>query len=171
MIASRRREDDADDLALVFGDPPPPSLDAVKERDDFGRILPQMNPAVSRRERQAVRAARRSRRTSRSSGTKDIEAEEGYSTDSSLSPSDAADYNTATNKIVVNGKGVLADVHAVAFKDPSQGLGKWFSEWRNQYRYTYISAWGGMGLVSAWEFWVRLEMLGWNPLEVIRDSS
>ena len=166
MIASRRRADDVDDLALVFGDLPTSLLDD-EEVDELGRVSPTMNPAVLRRERQAARVARRSRRKARSSGSEDVEAEEGYSTDSSLSPSDATDYHTAISGITADGKGVLADVHAVAFKDPSQGLGKWFSEWRNQYKDTYTNAWGGLGLVSAWEFWVRLEILGWNPFEVI----
>ena len=167
MITSRRRTDDADDLALIFGDIPSSSMDEPEEIDEFGRPLPKINSTVLRRERQAAREARRSRRKARLSRIQDIDADDGYSTDSSLPPSDAKDYGTAINELIADGKDVLSDVHAIAFQDPSQGLGKWFGEWRSQYRDTYTNAWGGIGLVSAWEFWVRLEMLGWNALEVI----
>ncbi|KAG2107196.1 uncharacterized protein F5147DRAFT_653426 [Suillus discolor] len=37
--------------------------------------------------------------------------------------------------------------------------------WHRHFGDSYTGAWGGLGLVIAWEFWVWLELLGWNPLE------
>jgi len=45
------------------------------------------------------------------------------------------------------------------------GLGKWFGEWKDQYEDIYVGAWGGLGPVGAWEFWTRLELVGWNPFK------
>src|SRR5262245_19383287 len=45
--------------------------------------------------------------------------------------------------------------------DWANGLGLEGELWRKLYE-----DWGGLGLVGAWEFWMRLELLGWNPFEV-----
>lgn len=168
MIAQRRRADVQDDLSLVFGSPPT-AADEPEEVDDLGRVVPRANPAAVRRERRAARTARRLRRE-RERKTKNIETqqnqEEGYSTDSSLSLSDAMDYQSAMERITTDGHALLSDVRAAEFKDPGLGLAKWFGEWRGRFSDSYTGAWGGLGLVGAWEFWVRLELLGWNPLEV-----
>ena len=166
MISSRRRADDEDDLSLVFGTLPISAQTDSEDLDELGRVVPNSNSTVARRERQVARAARRSRRrTAGSPRTSDV-SEEGYSTDSSLAFSDALDYDTAMEKLKADAKDILADVRAVGFKDPSQGLGKWFGSWRDQYGDSYTGAWGGLGIVAAWEFWARLEIIGWNPLEV-----
>lgn len=51
------------------------------------------------------------------------------------------------------------------FLDPNLGLAKWFGEWRGKFGETYTGAWGGLGMVGAWEFWTRVEILAWDPLE------
>ena len=81
-------------------------------------------------------------------------------------PSDTQDYHAAISKLLGDAKDIMADVKADEFKDPNVGLGKWFGEWRTKFSDIYTGAWGGLGMVGAWEFWVRLEILGWNPLEV-----
>jgi GC-rich sequence DNA-binding factor len=162
MISRRRSTDDEDDLSIFFGPLPLPVAQPEAETlDELGRV-PNANPVVARRERRSTRLARRSRRTE-NSGT---ENEEGYSTDSSLPSSDAADFNTAMQNILADRKAILSDVRAAEFKDPSRGIGKWFGEWRSRFRSTYSGAWGGLGVVGAWEFWARLEIMGWNPLDV-----
>ena len=165
MTARRRRTDDEDDLSVVFGSVPKPSAE-LDNIDELRRVPPASGSIVLRKER---RAARVSRRTRRHAGNMPSEAngrEEGYSTDSSLAQSDALDYQQAIERITADGKDILADVRSVEFKDPSRGLAKWFGEWRERYADSYTGAWGGLGLVGAWEFWVRLEILGWNPFEV-----
>ena len=92
--------------------------------------------------------------------------EEGYSTDSSLPPSKADDFKLAVAELQGKVGDILSDVRAEGFRDPRMGLGKWFGEWRDQYEDIYVGAWGGLGLVGAWEFWARLEIVGWNPFKV-----
>ncbi|KAH8825156.1 nineteen complex-related protein 2-domain-containing protein [Flagelloscypha sp. PMI_526] len=153
IVTKRRTEDDADDLATVFG-----ALSVTREEgeaDEFGRDISPLSPADARKERMAYRAARHARHVRVS------EAEEGYSTDSSLPPTDNDAYDAAISSLRTRGADILADVKAEEFRDPSKG--RWGS-WREAYPDLYINAWGGLGVVSVWEFWVRLEMLTWNPI-------
>jgi GC-rich sequence DNA-binding factor len=163
MITQRRRLDDEDDLASFLGSLPTPQAE-TEQLDDLGRIIPTANPLAARRDRRTARGVRRTYRRGRFQSTEIVE--EGYSTDSSLASSDAADYRTALSKLSSDGAKILADVQVEEFKDPSMGIGKWFGEWREQWGDSYTSAWGGLGLVAAWEFWVRLEVMRWNPFEV-----
>lgn len=162
MISRRRRADDEDDLSLFLGTlPTPPELEDEEKLDELGRTVPRANPAAARRDRTSARAGRRLRRKAVSQK----QEEEGYSTDSSLPPPDMGDYSAALNRIYTDTQGILSDVRAEEFKDPSLGIGKWFGDWRNKYGDIYTGAWGGLGLVGAWEFWVRLETVGWNPID------
>ncbi|KZT09212.1 uncharacterized protein LAESUDRAFT_810841 [Laetiporus sulphureus 93-53] len=164
MIAQRRHAEDEDDLSLFLGSLPQtqPQQD---ELDELGRVAPRANPTIARRDRLNARDVRRIRR--RASGRAQQQEDEGYSTDSSLPPSDAADYQTALSRLAREAKEMMADVKAEEFRDPSRGLGKWFGEWRARFSDSYTGAWGGLGTVGAWEFWARLEILGWSPLEVM----
>ncbi|THH09290.1 hypothetical protein EW146_g8722 [Bondarzewia mesenterica] len=168
MINRRRRADDEDDLSSFLGSPPVAPHTEPEELDELGRIIAHSNPTAARRDRQSARHARRSRRQqSRRQGSQEVE--EGYSTDSTLPPSDAADYQTALEKLLKKRDNVLSDVQAEEFKDPTLGIGKWFDEWRARFGDSYTGAWGGLGLVGAWEFWVRLELIGWSPFEDSRS--
>jgi GC-rich sequence DNA-binding factor len=169
MISQRRRADDADDLSLFLGTLPTPLQPDAEVVDDLGRTVPRTNPAAARRDRITARSARRSHRRATSAQTQT--EEEGYSTDSSLPPSDKTDFTTAVNKLSTSARAILSDVRAEEFKNPNLGLGKWFGEWRHRYEDVYTGAWGGLGLVGAWEFWVRLELVGWNPIEDARRTS
>ncbi|KII90784.1 hypothetical protein PLICRDRAFT_52485 [Plicaturopsis crispa FD-325 SS-3] len=155
MIAARRKGDDEDDLSIFLGSLPVEAQHDGDDVDEMGRAAPRSNPLAARRDRRRARQARR----------KPTNADEGYSTDSSLPPSDAADYKTAIGRLSADAAAVISDVRAEEFRNPSAGLGKWFDEWRQRFGESYTGAWGGLGLVGAWEFWVRLEILGWNPLE------
>ena len=161
MISKRRRDDDDDDLTTFFGPLPTPPETETEQTDDFGRTIPKPNPASERRQRRTARVARRQLRSSKQAKT--VEVEEGYSTDSSLAPHDASAYSSALRSLASRKKEVLADVRAEEFRDP--GKGKW-SIWREKYSDSYVGAWGGLGVVSVWEFWVRLESVGWNCIEV-----
>lgn len=158
MISKRRTRDDEDDLAIFLG-----ATAAQEKTDELGRVLPAANSTVGRRDRRTAREARRMLRRAKQNKQ---ELEEGFSTDSSLPPSDAADFETAIEKLLEKRRDVLADVRAKDFKDPSVGLSKWFGEWRERFGDIYTGAWGGLGMVGAWEFWTRLEIVGWDPLEV-----
>ncbi|KAF8262278.1 GCFC-domain-containing protein [Lactarius quietus] len=160
MIHSRRRAENEDDLSLFLRSPLTVPAAGPEDLDDMGRDVPRLK--VTRDDRQRARAARRlSRRKSGCQG----QDEEGYSTDATLPPSDAADYLAALELLSRKRGDILSDVKVKEFKDPSVGIGQKFAEWRGRFEDSYQGAWGGLGLVGAWEFWARLEMLGWNPFE------
>ncbi|KAI0916948.1 hypothetical protein AcW2_007207 [Taiwanofungus camphoratus] len=165
MTAQRRQDEDEDDLSLFLGSLPQTQTQE-DELDELGRVVPRVNAAATRRERLNARKARRTKRHAAGRGQE--QEEEGYSTDSSLPSSDAADYKTALGNLLLDAKNIMSDVKAEEFRDPSRGLGKWFGEWRERFGDSYTGAWGGLAMVGAWEFWTRLEILGWNPLEDTR---
>lgn len=149
MVAERRKAEDEDDLSLCLGHIPQQASEEP--------------PKSSRQERSAARLIRRGQRHLVGAA---LAAEEGFSTDSSLSSDQEEDFRLAIAKLKGKAEDVFSDVRAGEFRDPSQGLGKWFGEWKEKYEDIYVGAWGGLGLVGAWEFWARLEIVGWNPFQV-----
>src|ERR1700728_4546500 len=89
MISQRRRADDEDDLSLFLGTLPTLAQPNTEELDKLGRTVPRANSTAARRDRITARVARRSHRRATSAQTQT--EEEGYSTDSSLPPSDNTD--------------------------------------------------------------------------------
>ncbi|KAI0338869.1 hypothetical protein BDW22DRAFT_1457945 [Trametopsis cervina] len=160
IIAKRRKADDEDDLSLFLGILPTAPVVKAEETDELGREVP--HPLISRHERMISRSDRRL--LHRVKRGKQEDEEEGFSTDSSLWKSDEADFDLAIEKLDEKRKDILADVRAKDFKDPTVGLSKWFGEWRDRFGDIYTGAWGGLGMVGAWEFWTRLEIVGWDPL-------
>ena len=161
MVRLRRRAENEDDLSLFLRSPPIVSAAGPEDLDEMGRDIPRLK--VTRDDRQRARAARRGARLKNGRQGQD---EEGYSTDATLPPSDAADYLAALELLSRKRNDILSDVKAKEFRDPNVGIGQKFAEWRKRFEDSYQGAWGGLGLVGAWEFWARLEMLGWNPFEV-----
>ncbi|KAI0283947.1 nineteen complex-related protein 2-domain-containing protein [Russula aff. rugulosa BPL654] len=162
MIQARRRAEDEDDLSMFLGFLPTLPHTGPEELDEMGRIIPRFNAEATRGDRRTARAARRDLR--RRNGRQG-EDEEGYSTDATLPPSDATDYLAAHQQLSRQRDEILSDVKAKEFKDPMLGIGARFAAWRERFDDSYIGAWGGLALVGAWEFWTRLEILGWNPFE------
>lgn len=161
MVKKRRTQDDEDDLSSFLGKLSLPA--EAEETDDLGRAVPFPHSAEQKALlRRAARIARRQQRQNNE------EAEEGYSTDSELSSSDEQAYSAAVEFLATKTKEVLSDVRAPEFRDP--GKGRW-SAWREQYTDSYVNAYGGLGVVSVWEFWARLECVGWNCIEVCRCST
>ncbi|KNZ73075.1 GC-rich sequence DNA-binding factor [Termitomyces sp. J132] len=161
MINKRRRLDDEDDLSTIFGSLPPPPEPESHETDELGRVVPRPSPAAQKHERREARERRRAARP-----PKKTEEEEGYSTDSELAPHDQSAYRDALKSLKARTKDVLVDVKAAEFIDPAKG--RW-GTWRSRYTESYVGAWGGLGVVSVWEFWVRLESVGWDCIEDSRS--
>jgi len=157
MVSKRRTQDDGDDLSLFLGVLP---VNTEEKLDELGRVIPHWNSPVVREERTQARAVRRARRR------KANDEEDGYSTDGSLPSSDRVDYESAIVKLSGDAEKIFEDVQSKEFKDPSLGIAKWFGQWRDKHSDTYQGAFGGLGMVSTWEFWTRMEMLGWDFIEV-----
>ncbi|KAJ3546685.1 hypothetical protein NMY22_g1952 [Coprinellus aureogranulatus] len=168
LVASRRRVDDEDDLNAFYGPlpVPAPEVEEPEEIDELGRTVPKPSPAILRKERRAARTIRHAKRVQERASKSRPDEEEGYSTDSSLPPVDASDYSAAVSSLSTRKKDVLSDVRAEEFRNPT---GERWNAWREKYGDTYRNAWGGLGVVSAWEFWVRLEIVGWDCIEDIRS--
>ncbi|THV03055.1 hypothetical protein K435DRAFT_716253 [Dendrothele bispora CBS 962.96] len=175
MTSKRRQQDNEDDLALFFGSLPSSSSSTqdqpMEEIDEYGRTIPKPDPLSQQRERRTARIARRQLRQQHhrhqthqpsQQRQREQEAEEGYSTDSSLPPADQNAYETAIASISTRKEEILSDVKAKEFLDP--GKGQW-GIWREKYEDSYVGAWGGLGVVSAWEFWARLELVGWDCID------
>jgi GC-rich sequence DNA-binding factor len=150
IVSKRRRTDDEDDLTTFLGSHPPNPDDPDAE---------SLDPS----QRAQRRALRSSRRLARQAQRQRAEAEEGYSTDAEIPEPDEEAYRSALTQVESRRKEVLADVKAEEFRDP--GKGRW-TTWREKYTDSYVGAWGGLGVVSVWEFWARLECIGWDPIEV-----
>ncbi len=162
MAGRRRNDDDEDDACLFLQLVPKPVPDRREdEMDELGRIQPGVDQASQASIRRA-RRAERERRHLMHRATQP-QAEDGFSTDASLPPDDAEDFQTAIAKLNARKKDLMADVQGKEFKDPKVGIAARFAEWRIRYGEIYTGAWGGLGLVGAWEFWARYELFGWNP--------
>ncbi|KAL5482670.1 hypothetical protein ACEPAI_9264 [Sanghuangporus weigelae] len=161
MTTKRRTLDDEDDLDLFLGPLPSKDKKMPEAFDELGRVVPSGTSDATRKERRKARVTRHSHHAH-------PQEEEGYSTDSSLLPSDEADYQAALTSLRDKVSSILYDVRSDEFRDPSKGVARWFAAWRDKYSDTYSGAFGGLGMVSAWEFWVRLEMLGWDPISESR---
>ena len=88
-----------------------------------------------------------------------------------LAPAEQHDYDIAKRGVKDDVKRIFEDVRAPDFKDPSTVLMEKFGEWRKQFGDDYLRAWAPLGMVSVWEFWVRVEMVGWDALRVGGRSS
>ncbi|CEL62527.1 GC-rich sequence DNA-binding factor 2 OS=Homo sapiens GN=GCFC2 PE=1 SV=2 [Rhizoctonia solani AG-1 IB] len=158
MISKRRLDDMSDDLSLFLG--APTTGEDMEVVDELGRTIPS-STAPQSAVRKSRREARQSRRSAHPSHDED---QEGYSTDGSLGSSDAQDLTQAITLCRSKASSVFSDVTAEEFRDPRKGVAKWFGEWRDRWGDSYTGAWGGLGVVGAWEMWVRLEVLVWDPL-------
>ena len=159
MIEKRRRADDEDDLSTLFG----PLSDSDHVQATPNEIDDAAPPPLSKRERRAARVARRQLRQQR----RTTDEGEGYSTDSSLPPSDATAYDDALKILDSKKKDILSDVKVKEFHSPEKV--RW-NTWREKYSDSYVSAWGGLGMISVWEFWARLELVGWDCIEASRNT-
>jgi len=157
MVAMRRNQDDEDDLSIFLG-PIPIQSSSLENADEIEEIGGATSKLDSLQERRNRRVARQQLRSTCLTGE-----EEGFSTDSSLAPSDANAYAAALQSLTRKKKEILSDVGAEEFRDP--GKGRWRA-WRENYSDSYIGAWGGLGVVNVWEFWMRLESVGWNCIDV-----
>ncbi|KAE9393867.1 hypothetical protein BT96DRAFT_967114 [Gymnopus androsaceus JB14] len=159
LVNKRRLQDMEDDLSTFMGPLPVVQEDVPKEFDEFGRAVRREDPIASRRERQGHHSIRYQQYREAQGKTVD---DDGYWTDSNLPLPDEAAYQDAVASIATRTHDILADVKSKEFLDPAKG--RW-GMWRGRYEDTYVAAFGGLGVVSAWEFWARLELVGWDCIQ------
>ncbi|KAE9393862.1 hypothetical protein BT96DRAFT_978753 [Gymnopus androsaceus JB14] len=159
LVNKRRLQDMEDDLSTFMGPLPVVQDDVPKEFDEFGRAVRREDPTSARRERQGHHSIRYQQYREAQGKTVD---DDGYWTDSNLPLPDEAAYQDAVASIATRTHDILADVKSKEFLDPAKG--RW-GMWRGRYEDTYVAAFGGLGVVSAWEFWARLELVGWDCIQ------
>lgn len=146
---------EADDTVMEDGD------DGVDELGRSRRDMDTSSQAPSRRARREERALRRKRRQMRDVTMSSDPAEEGYSTDDSLSPADSSDLLAASKALVSTSQGILADTANPEFSSPTNAnsLSDRFLSWKARYPEEYSNAFGNLALVQVWGFWVRVELV------------
>ncbi|GAA6064227.1 hypothetical protein JCM10212_000374 [Sporobolomyces blumeae] len=179
IASSRRYADDSDDVSQFTGMPTPidfklaadKKLEGDQDRMDRERVAEEerdLDPrSVARSTRRAERERRwreRSPRTTRPSAT--FIDDPGYDSDTSLTPGDQSDLSDAVSSLREQLGGLFSDVTQDEFRDPNLEIRRRFEEWRKGYREEYEAMFAGLGLVGVWEFWARVEMVGWNPFEI-----
>ncbi|PWN49187.1 hypothetical protein IE53DRAFT_411810, partial [Violaceomyces palustris] len=102
-----------------------------------------------------------------------------------LSAPDQISYDQARQSLREKVSRILSDVKAPEYLDPCFRISgreedpvlhpscivSRFKEWRTRYREEYEKAWGGLALVSVWEFWSRLEICEWDPFPSSSPSA
>ncbi|CAG8441783.1 1445_t:CDS:10 [Ambispora gerdemannii] len=136
IIIKRRLQEDSDDLAFLFG------------KTDDTQIY-----------RQQVREIRKRTLVKNMS----IEEEEGLSTDDELLETEK---NEILSKI-----GLISEQHTELFNDVREEfksislIKSKFEEWKSEYREEYLKAYGGLSLPGVFEFYIRYELLLWDPFK------
>lgn len=162
LVRRRRLEDLSDDLALCLGVLTPPESSSALEVDELGREIPSPDAASSLPALSNVRTSRRAAKDARLGNLNPDDS------DSSLSPSDESDYQSALSTLSTARQSLLSDVLSPDFHSPFSsplGLAARFAKWRSLHAEEYDGAFGGLAMVQAWEFWARCELIGWQPLE------
>ncbi|CAG8448617.1 2100_t:CDS:10 [Ambispora leptoticha] len=145
MIIKRRLQEDSDDLAFIFG------------KTDDTHIY-----------RQQLRE-NRIRTLVKNKGQADIAEEEGLSTDDEL---EETEKNEILSKI-----GLISEQHTELFSDVRDEfksislIKSKFEEWKSEYREEYLKAYGGLSLPGVFEFYIRYELLLWDPFKAPKQMK
>lgn len=167
VATSRRWQNDLDDLSL-FADITV-QLDEDMDQpevDEFGRVRELRNSDTARQRRRAERSQRISKQADLSELTGDEGIrEQGLWTDDEM----GEDYYTQKDSkldTIQNEKleEMLADV-GEEFKSLRTVKDK-FEAWKLNYYDDYQKAYGSLSLPGAFEFYIRCELLSWDPFSV-----
>jgi GC-rich sequence DNA-binding factor len=187
-VESRRWQDDLDDAELFATVP-----DAFTGRDHDEEELDEFGRAVSSRNSEASKRRRREERSSRHILRETADDITGMSTDDELGESYARDereelgeQNTRTSHrytlrpltpflflsvsyatdVIQRDKinAIIADVQD-DFASLLSVKNK-FETWKTEFNDDYTKAYGGLSLPGAFEFYVRIELITWNPFLV-----
>ncbi|KAI8444537.1 hypothetical protein BY996DRAFT_8095112, partial [Phakopsora pachyrhizi] len=148
--------------------------ESADEFDELGRSRRELDissQAPSRRYRRKERIERRKRRRAGEGRVASAPEDEGYSTDDSLSPADSSDLLSASQSLISSTSDILRDTSNPIFLSPTNpsSIAEKFQAWKSNYPEDYSNAYGNLALVQAWEFWVRMEIVGGLNLWSIRE--
>ncbi|CAO3668052.1 unnamed protein product [Umbelopsis vinacea] len=155
-VETRRWQDDLDD-AEKFADVPASFTGSQDEEklDEFGRAVSSRNSEASKRRRREERSSRHILREAPGDIT-------GMSTDDELGESYARDERGELDEIQRDKiNAIIADVQD-DFASLLSVKNK-FETWKTEFTDDYTKAYGGLSLPGAFEFYVRIELITWNP--------
>ncbi|KAG2172997.1 hypothetical protein INT44_006970 [Umbelopsis vinacea] len=155
-VENRRWQDDLDDAEL-FSDVPATFTIAEDdgELDEFGR-------SSSSRNSEAAKRRRREERTSRHILRETSDDITGLSTDDELDQSYAREEREELDEIQRDKiNAIIADVQD-DFSSLLSVKNK-FESWKTEFNDDYTKAYGGLSLPGAFEFYIRIELITWNP--------
>ena len=167
VATSRRWQNDLDDLSL-FADIPTQLDEDMDEPqvDEFGRVRELRNSDAARQRRRAER----NQRIQNQAGLSDFAEEEalreqGLWTDDEMGE-DYSEHKDTKLETVQTTKieDMLADV-GPEFKDLRTVKDK-FEKWKTDYYEDYQKAYGSLSLPGAFEFYIRCELVSWDPFSV-----
>ncbi|KAJ2957562.1 hypothetical protein NQZ79_g6762 [Umbelopsis isabellina] len=157
-VEQRRWQDDLDDIEL-FALVPNQFIDTQDDKEDeldeYGRAKSSRNSAASKRRRLEERSSRHILRETSDEIT-------GMSTDDELGEAYAREEREELDEIQRDKiNALIADVQddfasLLAVKNK-------FETWKTDFNDDYSKAYGGLSLPGAFEFYVRIELITWNP--------
>lgn len=169
IILSRHWQDNADDL-LLFADIQQLDEEMEEEEnvDEFGRVKELRNSDAARRRRKEERKQRMSRQADLAEeSVEDLIKEQGLWTDDEMQDDEQKD-----NKLqAIETAGIEALMEDVSEEFRSLGAVKEkFEAWKTTYYEDYQKAFGSLSLPGAFEFYIRLELITWNPFLVCTNT-
>lgn len=138
--------------------------------DNLANLMEQKMPELKHHEEQqilmmqdrteAVRLARSDAYANVNRPYTNVRDAKGQIVDYDISPTDLQDYNEARQELMVAHQYLIGDVEAEY--QTCDGIINWFSKWKSSYTGDYRSAYGGLAIPSAIDFYVRYEMVSWE---------
>lgn len=138
------------------------------EVDEFGRVRELRNSDAARNRRMAERRER----ISKQANLEDLEGDEaireqGLWTDDEMGEEYSVKKDTKLEQVQSDGiESLMADV-STEFKTLGTVKDK-FEAWKSEYYDDYQKAYGSLSLPGAFEFYIRCELVSWDPFSVSR---
>lgn len=172
VATSRRWQNNLDDLCQFTNlsatqlDEDMSTVDQDEQIDEFGRVKELRNSSSARQRRRLERQ----QRIEKQAGLSELEGEDaikeqGLWTDDEMSEEYYEQKHTKLQQIQSDAiEELLADVDD-AFKSLTTVKNK-FETWKVDYYDDYKKAYGSLSLPGAFEFYIRAELVSWDPFSV-----
>ncbi|KAG2202775.1 hypothetical protein INT47_004799 [Mucor saturninus] len=166
VVTARRWQHNLDDLCLFADIPASSQMDEdmdEPEVDEFGRVRELRNSDAARERRRAERLGR----VQQQAGLDDLEADEavreqGLWTDDEMGEDYSVQKDTKLASIQTEKLDELMSDVGAEFKSLRIVKDK-FEAWKLEYYDDYQKAYGSLSLPGAFEFYVRSELVSWDP--------
>jgi hypothetical protein len=144
-------------------------VDDEPEVDEFGRVRELRNSDTARNRRKAERRER----ITKQANFEDLEGdevirEEGLWTDDEMGEEYSIKKDTKLEQVQTTGIESLMEDVGSEFRTLRTVKDK-FEAWKLEYYDDYQKAYGSLSLPGAFEFYIRSELVSWDPFSVSKD--